>query len=204
MQHLELSRDIAELFNRTYKQKLFPPPQHIISESKLICLSCGSRPFTNVVSVAPTKRVLSLRDPTSKMSKSAPDASSRILITDPPNVVRSKVKRAVTDSETEISYDPEKRPGVSNLLGIASALMGRDDPTTLAEELNREGGGAGTLKAAVSDAIIESLRPIQDRLQRIQSEPAYLAEVEKKGRERAREKAIPTMEKVRRLVGLSG
>lgn len=137
------------------------------------------------------------------MSKSAPDASSRILITDSPDVVRSKIKKAVTDGETQMSYDPEKRPGVSNLLGIASALMGRDDPALLAEDLNKEGGGGGALKSAVSDAIIEALRPIQERLQRIQNEPAYLAEVERKGREKARERAGPTMEKVRRLVGLS-
>jgi tryptophanyl-tRNA synthetase len=186
VQHLELCRDIGDIFNRTFKSKLFPLPQHLLT---------------------PTKRVLSLRDPTQKMSKSHPEVASRILLTDSDSEIANKIKRAVTDGEPSLSYDPEKRPGVSNLLSIMAGLQSRRGlaitPQEIAETLNRDQGGKGSaLKAAVSETVIQSIRPIRDELQRIKADGGYLDEVERIGREKAQKKAAETMDRVRRLVGL--
>ena len=162
------------------------------------------------INPAPTKRVLSLRDPTQKMSKSAPDANSRILLTDSARDVEKKIKRAVTDDERTLSFDPVGRPGISNLLDIFAALRsGRGIETTpaeIAEELNRSKGGAagaGTIKAALSEEIIATLQPIQDRLQRLQADPEHLEEIGERGAAKARQIAESTMVQVRHLVGLS-
>jgi tryptophanyl-tRNA synthetase len=187
VQHLELSRDVGDLFNRTFKSKLFPLPQHIIT---------------------PTKRILSLRDPSQKMSKSHPDPNSRILLTDTDAQIQSKIRKAVTDDERMISFDPIKRPGVSNLLSIMAALQSSKgslvSASDIADMLNRDHGGKGSaLKASVSESIIESTRPIRDNLQRIKADVGYIIEVEKLGREKAKKKAAETMAKVRKLVGMS-
>lgn len=136
------------------------------------------------------------------MSKSAPDINSRILLTDTPAEVSRKLKRAVTDEDVSLSYDPFTRPGVSNLLLILSALRaGSGGPALEAQRLNDLGGGAGRLKKAVEEAVIETLLPIQERMKKYAAEPAYLASVEAKGREKARQRAMPTMDAVRKLVG---
>ncbi|KAG7570978.1 hypothetical protein FFLO_01072 [Filobasidium floriforme] len=101
-QHLELARDIAQTFNHRFGE-VFPLPRHVIT---------------------PSKRVLSLTDPSQKMSKSAPNPNSRILITDPPEVIVKKIRGAVTDSERTLTWDPEERRGVSNLLRILDACQG--------------------------------------------------------------------------------
>jgi tryptophanyl-tRNA synthetase len=187
VQHLELCRDIGDIFNRNFKSKLFPLPQHLLT---------------------PTKRVLSLRDPAQKMSKSHPEAASRILLTDSDGDIVNKIKRAVTDGEPMLSFDPEKRPGVSNLLSIMAGLQSMrgtpTDPQEIADMLNRDQGGKGSaLKAAVSDTVIQSIRPIREELQRIKVDGGYLDQVEKIGREKARAKAAETMDRVRRIVGLA-
>lgn len=187
VQHLELSRDIADLFNRNFKSRLFALPQQVLT---------------------PTKRVLSLRDPDQKMSKSNPDSTSRILLTDSDATIEKKIKRAVTDEEQSISYDPQNRPGVSNLLSIISGLQSTlGNPTSveeIAEMINRDHQGKGSaLKSVVTDTVIDCIRPIRDELQRIKADGAYLDEVEKLGREKAQGRAEETMEKVRRLVGLA-
>lgn len=195
VQHLELSRDMAELFNRRFKRRnFFPLPAHIIT---------------------PTKRVLSLRDPTSKMSKSAPDVNSRIFITDTPEQVSSKIRKAVTDSEATLAYDPQDRPGVSNLLLLLSTLEGRlsgtsseEDPTQCAQRLNVEvqvkGASSGQyLKAALTEAIIETLRPIQSELHRLRKEPGYIQQMEDLGSAKAKQVASATIAEVKNLVGLA-
>ncbi|UZJ51205.1 hypothetical protein CBS101457_000525 [Exobasidium rhododendri] len=187
IQHLELSRDVGDLFNRTFRSKLFPLPQHIIT---------------------PTKRILSLRDPSQKMSKSHPDSNSRILLTDTDAHIQNKIKKAVTDAEDLMSYDPAKRPGVSNLLSIMAALQSSKGPivtaTDIAETLNRDHGGRGSaLKATVTDTIVEHIRPIRDSINRIKADVGYLIEVEKLGREKAQRKAAETMAQVRKLVGMT-
>lgn len=189
VQHLELSRDLADLFNRTYKNRLFPLPQHVIT---------------------PSKRVLSLRDPSQKMSKSAPDTNSRILLTDSDRLIEQKIKRAVTDSQPTISFDHELRPGVSNLLSILSASdKSQKTPQEWAIELNQRasasGGASGrVLKEAVTDAVISVVRPIREEFQRLQADPGHLLALEIMGKEKAQERALKTMQQVRRLVGLSG
>jgi tryptophanyl-tRNA synthetase len=188
VQHLELSRDLADLFNRTYKKRIFPLPQHVIT---------------------PTKRVLSLRDPTQKMSKSAPDFNSRILLTDSDDLIKQKIKRAVTDGEPTISFDPDSRPGVSNLLSILSALdASQKSPEEWANELNQRASTAGgatgrIIKEAVTDSIISVIRPIREEFQRLQADPGHLLTLETLGKEKAQERAVKTMQEVRRLVGLS-
>ncbi|WFD30436.1 tryptophan--tRNA ligase [Malassezia sp. CBS 17886] len=164
-----------------------------------------------------SKRILSLRNPQQKMSKSAPDASSRILITDRPETITVKIRRAVTDSERALSFDPTHRPAVSNLLSITAALgcgplrdelraaNGNDAPVgpeQIAEVLNRSGGSGARLKQVLAESIIETLRPIQRKYTRLENEPGYLASLEAQGRERARERATQTMAEVRTLLGL--
>ncbi|CAD6930118.1 unnamed protein product [Tilletia controversa] len=191
VQHLELTRDIVDSFNSRFKRKVFPSPQ---------------------LQLTPAKRILSLRDPTAKMSKSAPDANSRVMLTDTPDQIAAKLKRAVTDGEARLSYDPEARPAVSNLLLILSTLRNRQSsrlegqaeitPAQVAEELNeRHGGSASALKSAVTEAVIESLAPVQRELVRLQADRGYLIEVERKGRDKARERAARTMDEVRKVVG---
>ena len=195
IQHLELSRDLADGYNRKFGRGFFLLPQHIITK---------------------TKRVLSLRDPSSKMSKSAPDVNSRILITDTPEQVRGKIKKAVTDAERELKFSPEDRPGVSNLLSILAALkapgsnstMGQveGDPAEWAEKLNAEikatGASSGQLlKATLTEAVVEMLRPIQGELERLRLDPGYLLEMEKLGKEKAQTVARRTMAQVRKSVG---
>ncbi|KAL9935474.1 hypothetical protein V8E36_005822 [Tilletia maclaganii] len=200
VQHLELTRDIADSFNARYKRRIFPPPELMLT---------------------PAKRILSLRDPTAKMSKSAPDANSRVMLTDTPAQIAAKLKRAVTDGEPGLNYDPITRPAVSNLLLILSTLRNRQlrreaggseeasvsaavTPAEVAEELNqRGGGGAAALKAAVTEAVIESLAPVQRELVRLLADRAYLVEVERQGRDKARERASRTMDEIRKVVGFA-
>ncbi|EST05002.1 Aminoacyl-tRNA synthetase, class Ic [Kalmanozyma brasiliensis GHG001] len=197
IQHLELSRDLADVYNRKFSKKFFPLPQHIIT---------------------PTKRVLSLRDPASKMSKSAPDANSRILITDTPVEVERKIKKAVTDAERSLAYDGVARPGVSNLLSILAALKAASvagkqaekqmGPQEWAERLNREieasGASSGQhLKATLTEAVVETLRPIQTELERLRGDPGYLKQMELLGKEKAQTVARRTMAQVRKSIGLN-
>ncbi|PWZ00253.1 tryptophanyl-tRNA synthetase [Testicularia cyperi] len=192
IQHLELSRDLADLYNRRFSRHFFPLPAHIIT---------------------PTKRVLSLRDPTSKMSKSAPDPNSRIFITDTPAQITAKIRKAVTDADPTLSYDPLTRPGVSNLILLLSALenptqSGGNDPTAAAARLNdeiaRTGASAGQhLKSRLTEAIIETLRPIQARLEKLRADPAYLHQIEELGSSKAQSVATRTMQQVRKSIGLA-
>ncbi|SPO26730.1 probable MSW1 - tryptophanyl-tRNA synthetase, mitochondrial [Ustilago trichophora] len=195
IQHLELSRDLADVYNRKFSKRFFPLPQHIIT---------------------PTKRVLSLRDPTSKMSKSAPDVNSRILITDTPDQVGKKIRKAVTDAEATLAYDPDTRPGVSNLLSILAALKSakasetgsaeQSSPEQWAERLNQEikatGASSGQhLKAILTEAVVETLRPIQAELDKLRQDPGYLLQMEQLGKEKAQTVARKTMAQVRKSVG---
>lgn len=151
--------------------------------------------------IVPSKRILSLRDPSAKMSKSAPNPASRITITDSSSAIMANIKSAVTDSERGITFDPVGRPGVSNLLTIWSALddAGRT-PQQLAEEVS--GWGMGQLKGTVGEIVVEKLRPVRENYERISQDHAWLSEVAAKGRDKAREQAAKTMDEVRRAIGL--
>jgi len=151
----------------------------------------------------PSKRILNLRDPTAKMSKSHPSLQSRILLTDSPKDILSKLKSAVTDSEPSITFDPVSRPGVANLLTIWSALdpSGRT-PEQLAETAHNDGWGMGKLKGAVGEVVVEGMKDVRGEYERVRKEHGYLSEVAKKGRETASERARETMIEVRKVIGL--
>ncbi|KAJ3500830.1 hypothetical protein NLJ89_g9617 [Agrocybe chaxingu] len=179
-QHLELSRDLADSFNRTFsrRKRFFPIPSQLIT---------------------PTKRVLSLKDPSSKMSKSAPDPASRIELTDTAAQISRKIRAAVTDSIEGITYDPVARPGASNLLAILAACT--NEPV---EEVavRYAGKGHSDLKNDLADALEEMLRGPRAEFQRLREENGYLAAVAREGAEKAKERSSKTMREVRNMVGL--
>lgn len=176
-QHLELTRDLVQRFNGRFGD-LFPLPERITPE-------IGAR-------------VMSLQDPTSKMSKSDPNDRSRILLVDPPDEVISKVKSAVTDSDRYVRYDWEEKPGVSNLLELMSVFTGRPI-AGLVDEYHDAGYGA--FKLAVGEAIAEGLSPIRRRMSELEDEEVF--RIMLKGSLEARQRAEHEMVPVRRAVGLS-
>ncbi|KAG1749556.1 hypothetical protein EDB19DRAFT_1680884 [Suillus lakei] len=180
-QHIELIRDLADIFNRTFKgtSPLFPLPTSVNT---------------------PSKRILSLKDPTSKMSKSSPDVQSRILLTDTASQIQSKIRAAVTDSIQGITYDPQGRPGTSNLLTILAACTD-SDTTQVAKAYESQGHGA--LKRDVAEAVEEFLKGPRAQFDRIRHETAYLDEVARLGATRAIEHSEVTMMEVKTRLGLA-
>ncbi len=175
-QHLEICRDIAARVNGLYSG-VFTIPE-------------GYYPKVGA-------RVMSLQEPTRKMSKSDAD-DSFISILDGPDTVRRKIRRAVTDSDGEIRFDPENKPGVSNLLSILSALTG-ETIDSLAESFADK--GYGDLKSAVTDATIETLVPIQTSFNQYMADKAYLESVYRTGAERASRIAERTLAKLMKKIG---
>ncbi|KAG0052552.1 Tryptophan--tRNA ligase, mitochondrial [Gryganskiella cystojenkinii] len=178
VQHLELARDIAVTFNNNVKQQFFPPPKPIITE---------------------TKRVMSLRDHTNKMSKSDPSDHTRINLVDSPEVIMSKIKRATTDSIRGISYDRQERPAVANLVEIYAAMKKVSIEDVIQE--HAESSNA-VFKGALADVLITSLRPIQEEMTRLRNENGYVESVLERGASRASDIARPNLEQIQRLVGL--
>lgn len=177
-QHLELSRDLAERFNNAYSPT-FKIPEPYIGQ-------VGSR-------------IMSLAEPTKKMSKSDENENGFILLLDPPDVIARKIKRAVTDSEGVIAYDPD-RPGVYNLINILSSCLGQ----TPEEVVNQyEGKGYGEFKQAVADSVIAVLEPLQQEYARIRNDKAYLNDVITRSDQAANRTAMRTLSKVYRKVGLA-
>ncbi|KAJ5205607.1 Aminoacyl-tRNA synthetase class Ic [Penicillium cf. griseofulvum] len=177
-QHLEFSRYTANSFNHLYGP-IFPIPEALIS---------------------PAKRVMSLKEPTSKMSKSHADEKSRIILTDSPAEIRKKVKVALTDSEASITYDPNSRPGVSNLIEILSHLEG-----VSCEDIAADFHSASlrSLKEHVADRVSYHLQPIRDRYITImEDKTGYLESVAEEGAEAARANSRETMRQVRDAMGL--
>ena len=178
-QHVELTRDIAERFNHIYGD-VFKVPEPYIPK-------VGAR-------------VMSLSDPTSKMSKSDKDPNGSIYLMEKPEDIMRKFKRAITDSDTEhcVRYDPEHKPGVSNLMSIYSAVTGKSY-----DEIEQEfdGQGYGAFKPAVGEAVAETLRPIREEATRILGDKAYLEGVYKTGAEKASYVANKTLRKVYKKVG---
>ena len=177
-QHLELCRDIAQRFNGVYGD-VFAIPEPLIGKT-------GAR-------------VMSLQEPEKKMSKSDLGEGSVFLLDDP-DAIRRKIKRAVTDSETEIRFDPENKPGVSNLLNIISAQTG-ESVDSICAELN--GQGYGALKNRAADVTIASLEPLQAEFKRIIADKEYLLKVLNTNSERAAYLASKTLRKVQKKVGFA-
>ncbi len=177
-QHLELCRDVAARFNGVYGDVFTVPDGYIPKVGA---------------------RIMSLQEPTRKMSKSDPE-DTFIAMLDDPDTIKRKLKRAVTDSEGSIRYDPEEKPGVSNLMVILSTLSGMTLDQISAEY---DGRGYGAFKPAVAECVVEALRPIRERYEKISADKAYLQEVMQKSAERAGAIAHRTMLKVRKKTGLA-
>lgn len=181
IQHLELARDIAISFNHNFKAKVFPEPKPILGDAP---------------------RVMSLRNPTEKMSKSAPSPASRIDLTDTPDEIRQKIRRAVTDSISEILYNPTERPGVANLLSMYAALS--PELTTVdAVVAAYKGSNKETFKTELAEVVIAHLAPIQDTMRRLSEDKGYVDAVLDDGAARAAAIAHNTLSEVKRTIGLS-
>ncbi len=178
-QHLELTRDLAVRFNNRYGPTFTVPEPYILKDS-------GAR-------------VMSLADPSRKMSKSDENANAFVTMTDDKDTIVRKFKRAVTDSGSEVRYDPAAKPGISNLLTIYHAFTGK----SIADcEKEFAGKGYGDFKLAVGEAVADAVAPIRAEQARLLADKAYLQEVMKGGRERAARLAYRTLAKVYRKVGL--
>ncbi|WP_163935584.1 tryptophan--tRNA ligase [Paraferrimonas sp. SM1919] len=179
-QHLELTRDIATRFNNIYGETFVVP-----------------EPF-----IPPTgAKVMSLQDPTKKMSKSDDNPNNIIGLLEDPKKIIKKVKKAVTDSEEPpvVRFDVEQKPGVSNLLSLLSGCTGK---SIKALEAEFEGQMYGHLKVATAEAVVAMLEPIQARYKEIRADEAYLEQVMKEGAEKARARAQKTIKDVYQKIGL--
>lgn len=176
LQHLELSRDIAQRFNNNYSPTFTIPDPYI--------------PKTGA-------KIMDLQDPSKKMSKSADNANGYILIMDPPEVIRRKVSRAVTDSLGVINYT-EDQPGVKNLIDILSVIKNISPEEIVASYKNK---GYADLKTDVGEAIIEELTPIQNKVKELLQNKNYLEEVYKKGAEKANYVSRKTLRKMQKKIG---
>ncbi len=176
-QHVELCRDVAIRFNGLFGETFVVP--------KPVIPKIGAR-------------IMSLDDPTKKMAKSNPNPGSYILLTDPPDVIRKKLARAVTDSGTEIKAAADK-PAIANLLTIASALSGKAI-ATLEDEY--AGKMYGHLKKDLGELVAETLRPIQEKIATYMADPAQLEAILDRGAERARHIAGPTLARAKQRIGL--
>lgn len=184
-QHLEFAREVANGFNHVFGQgsEVLIPPETLIS---------------------PAKRVMSLTDPTSKMSKSHPNPKSRILLTDSHAAIKSKINAAVTDSIDGITYDPETRPGVSNLIDLlyhTGAEDGYDSQEALAKDL--EGVSLRALKEKVAESVDQQLRPVRERYFEVIQDRVSIDEAAARGAKKANKRAIATLTKVKRAVGMA-
>ena len=174
-QHVELCRDIATRFNYSFSDTFTLP-----------------EPFIPKMGA----RIMSLCNPENKMSKSDPDGC--VYLMDKPEDIMRKFKRAVTDCETEVRYDREKKPGITNLLPIYCAATGKTMEDAQAEFC---GQGYGVFKPAVGEAVVELLRPVREEALRLLGDKAYLEGIYKQGAERAGALANKTLRKVYKKVG---
>ncbi len=175
-QHLELARDVAVRFNGRYG------PTFVVPEAAIP--RAGAR-------------VMDLQNPTNKMSKSLESPLGTVYVLDDLAAIAKKVKRAVTDTDAEVRYDPATKPGVSNLLSILAACTGRT-PEDAAVGYTQY----GPLKNDTAEAVVETLRPIQARYAELATDPAETARLLALGADRARAVATPVLDRARDAVGL--
>jgi len=174
-QHVELARALARRFNATYGE-VFTVPRAVLPPA-------GAR-------------VRDLADPGRKMSKSTREEAGVVFLLDEPDLIRRKIRRAVTDTLSKPAYEPEERPGVANLLEILAAATGRAPQEVAGEHLTY-----GALKEAVAEAVIETLRPVRERTMRLLADPAELARIRKAGAARAAERGEHRLSAALRLIG---
>ena len=177
-QHVELTRDIAERFNKLYGETFKVPTPYIPK--------IGAR-------------IMGLQDPKSKMSKSSTIPNDTILLVDTDEEIIKKIKKAVTDSEGIVKYDKENKPGVSNLMEIYGIIEGKTN-----EEIEKEfeGQNYGSFKQKVAEAIIKELKPFHEKYNEIIQNPEYLEKVCKKGAEKAHKIASNTLKNVYDKIGI--
>ena len=176
-QHVELARDLVHRFNARYNKEVFVMP-------KAVTPKVGAR-------------IMSLSDPTKKMSKSDPKGD--IFLKDEPNIIRKKIMSAITDTGNEIIYDPVNKPGISNLLQIYSALsdITLDEAQSRFHDIHQY----GEFKKIIADKVLEEIVPFQERFKEF-SNPKIINEVLNQGKERASRVASRTLNKVKKTVGL--
>ena len=176
-QHLELTRNLAQRFNSRYSDTFTIP-----------------EPFIPKIGA----RIMSLQDPTKKMSKSDTDLNNVITLLDRPDIIRKKLKRAVTDSGKRILFDPEKRLGVANLMNLYSGLTGLE---ISAIESHFDGKMYSDLKIELSELTIDTLKPIQNEYDKIMGDRSFLNSILENGRTKANKIAAKTLRKVYKKIG---
>jgi len=176
-QHIELARDLAIRFNNLYSPT-FKVPEVYIGQS-------GAR-------------IMDLQEPTKKMSKSADNPNGYILIMDSPDVIKKKISRAVTDDIGVVRYS-EEQPGISNLIDIMCTVTNKK-PEDIEKEY--EGVGYAKFKSDVADALIEELRPVQEKVKELLQDKSYIEQIYKTGAEKASSVAYRTLRKMQRKLGL--
>ncbi|XP_055595895.1 tryptophan--tRNA ligase, mitochondrial [Uranotaenia lowii] len=181
VQHLQLAMSLARAFNNRYGPT-FPSCEALISDDI-------------------SSRLKSLRDPSKKMSKSDPDPKSCIMLTDKPEAILEKIKKSVTDFTSEVTFEPDKRPGVANLVTIHSLASGKS-PQEICDDA--KGLNTGQYKLLVAEALIEHLKPIRERMEMYTADQGFLATVIENGCNRAREVAEQTLVEVKAKVGIDG
>ncbi|HEY2777971.1 MAG TPA: tryptophan--tRNA ligase [Gaiellaceae bacterium] len=176
-QHLELARDVAERFNSRYGET-FKVPRAVYPE-------VGAR-------------IMDLQEPTKKMSTTGGTPQGTVLVLDDADTIRKKFKTAVTDSEREIRYVPDEKPGVSNLIEIHSVATGRPIPDV---EADFDGKGYGDLKTDVGEAVVELFRPMQERYRELRSDEGELRRLLRIGAEKAEATSAPTLHQMYERMG---
>ena len=176
-QHLELCRDVAQRFNSRYGETFVVPK--------------GTIPKVGA-------RIMDLQEPRNKMSKSSESELGTIRVLDDPKTIEKKIKRAVTDTDGEVRFDVENKPGVSNLLSILAVSIGEPDPATLAGKYTQY----GPLKADTAAALIECLRPMQTRYAELTADPGFVRDTLDAGAHRAELIASATLARARKALGL--
>ena len=177
-QHLELTRDIATRMNHHYGDGLFVVPEPYIGE-------IGAR-------------VMSLQDPTVKMSKSDANQNNYIALLDEPDLIAKKIKKSVMDSIQGITFDSENRPGVANLLTILATLT-NTTPQKVAAEYENQGNAA--LKNAVTEVVLDAVKPFQAKYHELMEDKSYLNKILSDGSDKAKELSAPIMERVYERMG---
>ncbi|XP_076818789.1 tryptophan--tRNA ligase, mitochondrial-like isoform X2 [Clavelina lepadiformis] len=177
--HINLTNELAQVMNRRLLKPFFPR--------------------VHSISTSTSTRIRNLRDPSVKMSKSAYSEQTRIELTDSDDHIWRKIRRSVTDCTSEIAYDPENRPGVSNLIEIHCGFSNLTPDEVCADA---KGLDTGQYKRVVADAVITVLAPLRQRFHRLRNDEGHLKSVLKNGADRAREVAVANWECVRRLLGL--
>jgi tryptophanyl-tRNA synthetase len=177
-QHLELARDLALRFNHRFGPTLVVPDAAIPPVGA---------------------RIMDLQTPTAKMSKSSDSPQGTLALLDGPSAITKRLRSAVTDSGSDVRYDPDTKAGISNLLQILAATTDRRIPDVEAEYA---GAGYGTLKQTVADAVVAFLAPLQERYQALADDPSHLDAALAAGAEKAQAITTPVLTRVRDAVGL--